>query len=233
MATRKSAKPSNPPPGPAAKGKPRAKTDWQAVERDYRTGKFTLRELGAKHGTSHVAIQKRSKKGEWTQDLAQQIRQATNARLVSSLVTKEAEKVTNTVLVAAEVNKEVILGHRGDLRATRDVATGLLAELSEAALLDEHKELIAEVLAGEGADAAGLSRARLAVTRAVSLGTRISSVKSLAEAFTKLQAAERVAFGLDEKDDDKPLDPMAALLAGMRSALPTVAVPPADRETDE
>lgn len=39
--------------------------DWEAVERDYRTGAFTDRQLGTKHGCSHTAIQKRAKVGEW------------------------------------------------------------------------------------------------------------------------------------------------------------------------
>lgn len=93
-----------------------AKPDWDAIERDYRTAKFTLRELSTKHGPSHQAIAKRAKTKEWSQDLAEQIRLATSAKLVAELVDKEVaaggQAVANTVLVAAEINKQVILGHR-------------------------------------------------------------------------------------------------------------------------
>lgn len=105
----------------AAPGK--HKTDWQAVERDYRTGKFTLRELSTKHGPSHQAIAKQAKNNKWSQDLSLAIKQATNAKLVDALVAKEVAKsgqaVADTVLAAAELNKDVILGHRKDAQAAQ------------------------------------------------------------------------------------------------------------------
>lgn len=44
----------------------KARTDWQAVERDYRTGKFTLRELGAKHDCDRGLISRNAKRHGWT-----------------------------------------------------------------------------------------------------------------------------------------------------------------------
>jgi len=46
----------------------------------YRTDKFTLRELAAKYGVIHQAIQKRATKEGWTKDLAKQIKHGTNRR---------------------------------------------------------------------------------------------------------------------------------------------------------
>jgi predicted DNA-binding protein YlxM (UPF0122 family) len=48
----------------------RSDIDWDAMARDYRTAKFTLREIAAKHGVSHQAIAKRAKAKEWKQVLA-------------------------------------------------------------------------------------------------------------------------------------------------------------------
>ena len=86
--------------------------DWEAVERDYRTGRFTLRELEAKHGAGYADISRRAKREGWQKDLAAVIRQATNAALLSDATTKAQSDATTVVLVAAEVNKQVILGHR-------------------------------------------------------------------------------------------------------------------------
>jgi hypothetical protein len=36
--------------------------DWEAIERDYRTGRFTLRELEAKHGTNNATIARKISK---------------------------------------------------------------------------------------------------------------------------------------------------------------------------
>lgn len=192
--------------GAAGIGAPekRVRVDWDAVERDYRTAKFTLRELAQKYGITHQAVAKQSKVKQWSQDLAGQIRQATNAKLVAKLVDDEVAKggqaVAETVLVAAEVNTRVILGHRKDIHATRDVAAALLNELAESSLLTQHKELLAEILAGDGAEPVDVARAQAAVRKALDVGTRVASVKALAETFTKLQAMERTAFNLDEPD---------------------------------
>lgn len=217
-------------PTPAKK---RRDTDWAAVERDYRTGKFTLRELSKKYGPSHQAIGTQAKKREWTQDLGAAIKQATNAKLVAELVDKEVaaggQEVAKTVLAAAELNKQVILQHRGDIKDAREVAAELLQELKEARLLAEHKELLAEILAGPGAEPKDQNEARKAVARALGLGSRVGSLKALAEAFTKLQTAERQAFGLDDGDGDggeKEKNALGALLFEMgRSALPVVKDP--------
>lgn len=182
----------------------RALTDWAAVERDYRATQMTLRELATKHGCSNSRIAQKAKAHGWTRDLLPAIKQATDTKLieaaVSSALSKQSEQATqdlsNVVMIAAEVNTQVILGHRRDVVAARDVAASLLDELARSALLAEDQELIAQVLAGTGAEPADEAKARAAVQKALSLPSRIGSVKQLADAFDKLQLAERRAFGM-------------------------------------
>lgn len=183
----------------------RRKVDWDAVERDYRSTQMTLRELGAKHGCDHAAISRKAKDNDWKRDLTAAVRQATNTMLieaaVTNAVTNSQQAVTSTVIAVAEMNKQVILGHRRDIQDTRNVAASLLDELTASKMLVEEQDLLVEILAGEGADPVDISRARAVVKKALDLGARVSSVKALAETFTKLQVMERVAFSLD---DDKP-----------------------------
>lgn len=73
------------------------RTDWDAVERDYRTGKFTLRELEEKHGVFNSSIARKAKKDGWTQDLRIAIRQATNAKLAGDLVSNFASEGAQNV----------------------------------------------------------------------------------------------------------------------------------------
>ena len=192
--------------------KPKLRYDWEAVERDFATGQFTDGELAAKHKLSREAIVRRRKRDQkadprrWQRDLSKQVQAATQALLLYDEVkagitsTITAGHSASAVLSAAETGKAVILGHRDELRRTKAVVAGLLRELGDAALLDEHRELLAKIVAGEDADPAETAAARKAVIRALGLGGRVSSVKALAEAITKLHQAERVAFGL--KDDD-------------------------------
>jgi predicted DNA-binding protein YlxM (UPF0122 family) len=102
----------------------KARIDWDAVERDYRTDKFTLRELAEKYGISHQAIAKQAKLNAWSKDLSAAIKQATNAKLVDELVAKEVAKsgqeVANVVLAAAAVNTRIIRGHQQQLAALQE-----------------------------------------------------------------------------------------------------------------
>jgi len=236
MAPRKSAPPTkNAEPSSAdtpAKA-PRARADWQAIERDYRTGKFSDQELADKHGNvvSRQAISKRAKLQGWKKDLTAEIRQATKASVIKAQVAERVaaqvaegcqsatEATTDAVLAAAELNKQVILGHRAELRSARNLATTMLEELSDAGLLQEHRDLLAEILAGEGATASDLVQARQTVQRALNIGNRVQALKQLSDAFAKLQASERIAFGLDEKDDDKDKDSVSQALADFFSGI--------------
>ena len=44
--------------------------DWAAVERDYRSGLYSLRELAGKHPCARSSIANRARKDGWTRDAA-------------------------------------------------------------------------------------------------------------------------------------------------------------------
>jgi hypothetical protein len=196
---------SRPAKGATAAAK-KAKTDWQAVERDYRTGQFTLRELGTKHHCDPALVHRNAKKKGWSQDLALAIKQATDAALVEQIVNKDVvgsqQKVNNTIQAAAEVNKGVILGHRKDIAQVRDLAMGLASELSTVSLKQDDMEAIFGRLTSEMSEKQ-LSFARKAFNDLMKLPNRIMGAKALAEAITKLQALERTAFSLDVAPDQE------------------------------
>ena len=151
------------------------RTDWDAVERDYRTGKFTLRELEAKHGA-----------GGSTQDLADAIRQATTARLDEETVSKEvrsgAQKVSTVVLAVAEQNTKVILGHRTGLARLNEIKNKLLNQIEQAAdNLPDLEEVIE------------MSRSAL-----------VDDLKKLADVDEKARKGEREAFKIDAPAEKTP-----------------------------
>jgi uncharacterized protein YjcR len=49
---------------------PRMAIDWHAVERDYRAGALSLRDMANKHGCSHSAIANRASRHQWTRGQA-------------------------------------------------------------------------------------------------------------------------------------------------------------------
>lgn len=172
------------------------RADWEAVERDYRTGKFTLRELEAQHGVSYAQISRKANELGWSKDLREVIKQATDAAVLRETVTKAQKDTTETVLVAAEVNKQVILGHRHGLQALTNVKRTLLAQIEQAAgLLPDLSEVIEMV---RKPDDNGMDRANDALRKAMSRSALVDDLKKLADVDEKVRKGEREAFGLDD-----------------------------------
>ena len=176
------------------------RTDWDAVERDYRTGRFTLRELETKYEVNNSTISRRADKHGWTQDLSTAIKQATNAKLIQSIVAAECstaqQNAADTVLAAAEVNKQVILGHRTGLLELTSVKRTLLGQIQQAAaLLPDLAEVIEMV---RNPDDNGIDRANDALRKAMSRSALVDDLKKLADVDEKVRKGEREAFGLDD-----------------------------------
>lgn len=196
----------------------KAKPDWAAIERDYRTGRFTLRELQEKHGPTASTIMRRAKKEGWEQDLSEAVRQATKAKLLKESAqqaraqqAQQAQHVAQQALaevvdIAAEENKQVVLRHRSDITKTRNVALALLEELSFTTTNQDELERLLELSITEDMTEDQVDAMRGAFRKLMSLSGRVGSAQKLADTLTKLQALERKAFDLDKEADDKPKD---------------------------
>ncbi|EIY2512150.1 hypothetical protein ACUHOO_000791 [Pseudomonas aeruginosa] len=117
----------------ASQKKPRSRFDWEAVERDYRTGRFSNRELSRLHGPSEGAIRKRAADHGWQRDLSEQIRlrvQALTGRAAAE-ATEAARTDAEVVEQAAEAGAEIIRGHQVLIRRAKDVTEGYLGRLGE------------------------------------------------------------------------------------------------------
>lgn len=221
-----------------AKTKPTSKprADWDAIERDYRTAKFTLRELSAKHGADNGLISRKAKKEGWTQDLSHAIKQATNAKLVSELVSKEVSKshqlVSNVVSAAAEVNTSIILGHRAGLKRITSIKEQLLNQIEQAAVNMADLADVIEMV--RNPDDNGNDRANDALRKAMGRSALVDDLKKLADVDEKVRKGEREAFNID--GDSLGPDPLDALLkvisGGNASAFQPIKNDPAHDEED-
>ena len=192
-----------------------APRDWEAIERDYRSGQFTDREIGQKYSISHTAIQKRAKRDGWQKDLAGAVKAATNARLIEAEVAKVAsqevakrvaKQVANAipatvevVAAAAQVNSDVILRHRADIGTLRTLAMDMAHELALVTHSQEEVKRLQQVLAGGDIDPDELDAARRSLDDLLRLHNRVTSAQRLADTLTKLQTMERRAFNLDDE----------------------------------
>lgn len=135
----------------------RKPTDWDAVERDYRTTQLTLRELGEKHGITNSRIAQKSKALGWSRDLLPAIRKATDALLIQAEVSKELSKqskqatqsISETVITAADIKAAVVMRHRSRLEAlTKDADAArskLMQMLGSAVDIKEAGSLVSAV----------------------------------------------------------------------------------------
>jgi len=184
----------------------RVKIDWVAAERDFRTGKYSQIELSKLHGMAEATLcrrikaKKKNDTSRWQQDLILAVRQATNAALMNDLIKSEVnegqDKVKTSILVTAELNKQVLLNHR-------DRLTGL-ADAVEFA-----KNVIIRV-------AENVNDIRDAATLAQAVNSLASSTKTLID-------KERENFKLNDAppDDRERESAIAGMLAAIgRSAFP-------------
>lgn len=181
----------------------RKKPDWDAVERDYRTDTFTLRELAQKHGVTHTTISRRAEKHGWTKDLTKAIRQATNSALVHQTVQQKCtdahQAATDAVLVAAEINTQVILRHRDSLRRLAAIKGRLLDQIEQAA--EQMPDLAEAIDMVRKEDERGVDKANDALRKAMARPALVDDLKKLAEVDEKIRKGEREAFNIASADD--------------------------------
>ena len=190
----------------------RPAVDWEAVEKDYRAGVKTLRQIAEEHGITHGAVNKRAKKESWPRDLAAKIQARADALVskaeVSNEVSKEA-KISERQIVEANAQAvvNVRLAHRSDIAKARNTVTALLTEMEaqcgteNAALLEQLGEML------RSPDEFGNDKLNDLYVKIISLPGRAKTMKDLAESLSKLIDKERQAFGLDKdtKEEDKAI----------------------------
>lgn len=182
-------------------------TDWESIERDYRAGLLSVREIAAVYGVSHVAIGKRAKRDDWSRDLAAKIKAKAEAlvttREVTNEVTVETKKTEREIIEAnAEVIANIRLSHRKDISRSRNVCMKLLGELEASTDNIELFEQLGELMRRE--DDKSQDKLNDLYHKVISMGGRTKTMKDLADSLKTLVGLERQAYGLDT--DIKSLD---------------------------
>lgn len=192
----------------------RQRIDWEAVKRDFRVDKYTDTELAALHKVSRETISRKrtedekvGKKG-WEKDLREAINRATDTALVNAIVTEHHTKVTDVILVTAEMNTQVILKHRSDIKRTSDLAMAMLDELALTTSHQGELQELFEKITPDSEDGA-LEAAQRAFRGLMQVHNRVGSVHKLADTLTKLQTLERRAHNIG---DTLPSPPDPTLL---------------------
>ena len=176
--------------------------DWDAVAIDIRAGILTDREIGAKHGRSHGAIQQYAKKHGIERDLTTRIQHKTKAKLAKAQLAKETSqeraKLTEeqTIEIAAEAAATIVIKQQGRIGRHLRLSESLLSELESQTIDRTLYEQLGELMAAP--DENGIDRLNELYRKILSTPSRIDSHKKAVETEKTLVALERQAFNLDK-----------------------------------
>ncbi len=176
------------------------RNDWELIEREYRTGRFSLAQLEARHGVNRSTIHRRAKKYDWKKDLSGRVRERTQEKITRASLPPEAQEALDgeddaIVEFAANENAAVVKGHRKNLERWRGIAERY-AELLEGQLAEG--KITVELGGGEVTE---VDVPLEYVGKCMGHGT---------QALERVVKLERQNYGLDLKDDD-PKVPEAEL----------------------
>lgn len=111
-----------------------ASYDWDAIEREYRAGQLTIREISRQHGPAESTIRKRAKKCGWSRSLSAAVKKEVREGLVREDAGPDAREDAEIVREAAARGVEVVRQHRKQLArlsVIRDAMTSRLCEVIE------------------------------------------------------------------------------------------------------
>lgn len=187
------------------------KTDWESIERSFRAGVLSIREIAKQHAVTEGAIRKKAKgdvgKGvpAWERDLTDKV----NAKVRNDLVRTEV-RTCNTqdklrtereiVESAAATVVQVVREHRRDISRGRDMVSILMRQLGTSAQARDELEGIIDEETKE--DSTTQRRAQL--MRAVSLPVQAGVLRDLSAAMKNLIPLERQAFNISDGADEPP-----------------------------
>jgi hypothetical protein len=105
--------------------------DWEGIEREYRAGIKTHREIAAQFEVSHKAIQNKAAALGWTRNLAAKIKAKAFDKVAKKEVAKKVAKITETDIIESEANLQatVLLNERNDIKRLSGLSEKFECEL--------------------------------------------------------------------------------------------------------
>ena len=199
--------------------------DWELIERHYRAGIKTVRQLAIEYGVSHTAIQKRVTKFSWVKDLTEKIQQTAKSMVATQVVARSVATETKlsdaqTIQAYGGVIASVDMMQRDDLSVALSVSRSQMVELASlgnpefTASLEWLGELMDESTTDENGREKP-DKANDLYRYIISLAGRVKMAKEIAGAHGVYIPLQRKVFGMDGKDSNaSPYEDMLRSIAG-------------------
>lgn len=199
--------------------------DYDRIEPAWRAGVKSVLQLAKEYEAatgqkvSHTAIKKHFDKRGIARDLHDKVQAKAKAQVAAAAVSTQvatetgaATKATETAIVDANASlvAGVLLSQRSDIQRNRKLVMAMLGELEGATFHGDALETMADFLLGDldpKDKAAQAMRERMldSINKAISLPSRVDSMKKLADTLKTLVALEREAYNIQPeapKGDD-------------------------------
>ena len=178
--------------------------DWESIEREYRAGIRSLKDIGAEVGVSDAGIIKRAKKEEWARDLTDRIRARAEAKVSAATVSEEVSaqtKATEREIVEAVASFQATaqLMQRKDVSRSRGIVQKLFAELEGQIDGLEDFAKLAELMAEP--DDNGSDKLNELYKKVISFPSRVDSAKKLSDSLRVLVELERKVLRIKDEPE--------------------------------
>ncbi len=193
---------------PRKKASPRhARIDLLGMERDYRIGKMTVKEIAEKHGVVEKTVYNNVNEFGWTRDIGDVVRSATRAAMIEQAAAEIGRGDAEAMKAEVEKNVEVLTRHRTLAAGLRDLCSRLTEELvGQSGQPETLDQLLSAVMQAD-------EHLAVKLNQAVSLPSRVGSLDKLAGALAKLVAIERQAHAIDDDKEEGGIEEYLRQLA--------------------
>ncbi len=170
--------------------------DWDAVERDYRAGVLSNREIARQNSIAESAVRKRAKEENWSRDLIGKVRVEARAMLIRSAERSARAAEDEPVVIAkgAAQMVEVVRRHQRQMGKLADLAERMTDQMLR--MSKGQKPTIAAPLGPRESIADALAKIAQATSRYVPLERRAHNIDE-ASAGEDLSSWLKAQSGLD------------------------------------
>lgn len=199
------------------------RADWELIERDYRAGVKSIRELGKDYGVSDTAIRKRAMTYAWTRDLSVKVQQRVRTKLVREKPNREPRELSPETeeQIVEETATEVagvIRGHRQRAAHQIELVDLLTKQLVDVAGNRGDFEDALDEMTAEDKSPERYNR----LMKAIALPTHAVTANNLANALKTLIGLQRQAYSIKD-ESEAPASALGDLLKQVSgTALPIV-----------
>jgi len=185
--------------------KQKANYDWEAIEREYRAGQLSVRQISRSYGTPETSIRAKVQKRNWQRDLTEHVQREVKNRIHSS----EDEQPTQAPQSEALTPEEQEIVHNSASRGVEIVRQHQERMRRLNQLLDYQMRQVEKAQNGEDMEGHEVKvwdkkeKKWVASSRIIGLGDRESLtdiLQKIGQTLSKITPLERQAFSVDDAE---------------------------------